>query len=84
MVRDFKAAVNVSPLIRFGRYSMLILGIGYGVTRHSFLQRSEDKTREERYKKKAERDAKLALEKKKYAEEEMKGLEAIMNPVKES
>ncbi|XP_050548206.1 ATP synthase subunit e, mitochondrial-like [Daktulosphaira vitifoliae] len=67
MVRDFKAPINVSPLIRFGRYSLLLAGIGYGMTRHSFLQRKEDKSRDERYRLKAERDAKIAEEKKNFA-----------------
>ncbi|VVC30753.1 ATP synthase, F0 complex, subunit E, mitochondrial [Cinara cedri] len=42
MVREFKQPVNVSPLIRLGRYTALIAGIAYGVCRNSYLQRKED------------------------------------------
>lgn len=45
MVREFASPVNVSPLIRFTRWCMLLAGIGYGVYRHSALQRYEDERR---------------------------------------
>lgn len=45
-----------------------MLGATYGVTRHSYLQKKEDKTRDHRHQLKAEREAMIALEKKKYAE----------------
>lgn len=44
------------------------MGITYGVTRHNYLQNKEDKTKEVRYRLKAEREAKLLLEKQKFAE----------------
>ncbi|KAL4135677.1 hypothetical protein QTP88_007273 [Uroleucon formosanum] len=82
MPREFKAPVNVSPLIRFGRWSFLLLGVTYGATRHSYLQKKEDKTKETRHQKIAEREAKIAMEKKKFAEEEIKNLDIIFNPPK--
>jgi len=82
MTREFKPAVNVSPLIRFGRWSFLFLGVTYGVTRHNYLQNKEDKTKDVRQRIKAERDAKLLLEKQKFAEEELKNLDIIFNPPK--
>jgi len=44
-----------------------LLGISYGATRHNFLQRKEDKTKDARNKLKAEREAKLLEEKQKSA-----------------
>jgi len=44
------------------------LGVTYGATRHSYLQKKEDKTREVRHRTKAEREAKIAAEKKKFAD----------------
>jgi hypothetical protein len=41
------------------------LGATYGVTRHSYLQKKEDKTRDHRLQIKAEREALIAAEKKK-------------------
>lgn len=40
------------------------MGVTYGATRHNFLQKKEDSTKDARNKAKAERDAKLAAEKK--------------------
>lgn len=57
---------------QFGRWSLLLLGVSYGATRHSYLQKKEDKTREARYQLKAEREAKMAAEKKKFAEGNLK------------
>lgn len=45
-----------------------MLGATYGVTRHSYLQKKEDKTKDRRHQLKAERDAVIAAEKKKYAD----------------
>lgn len=42
MVREFPCPVNVSPLIRLGRWCMLFAGTGYGYYRHNALQRYED------------------------------------------
>ncbi|PIK44076.1 hypothetical protein BSL78_19064 [Apostichopus japonicus] len=36
------APVAVSPLIKFGRYSALLLGIAYGSRHHKSLQKKED------------------------------------------
>ncbi|XP_034235245.1 ATP synthase subunit e, mitochondrial [Thrips palmi] len=46
-VGGFKAPVNVSPLIRFSRWTLLIAGISYGAIRHSRLTVKETKLREE-------------------------------------
>ncbi|CAH0383079.1 unnamed protein product [Bemisia tabaci] len=45
-MREYKPPVSVSPLIKFSRWSALILGVVYGATRHSYLQRKEDNMRE--------------------------------------
>ncbi|MCV4754257.1 ATP synthase subunit e, partial [Escherichia coli] len=38
--------VQVSPLIKFGRYSALILGMAYGAKRYSYLKpRAEEERR---------------------------------------
>lgn len=55
-------------VIQFGRWSFLLLGVTYGATRHSYLQKKEDKTKETRHQKIAEREARIAAEKKKFAE----------------
>jgi len=55
-------------VIQFGRWSFLLLGVTYGATRHSYLQKKEDKTKEVRHQKIAEREAKIAAEKKKFVE----------------
>uniref|UniRef100_A0A4X2LEP0 ATP synthase F(0) complex subunit e, mitochondrial n=1 Tax=Vombatus ursinus TaxID=29139 RepID=A0A4X2LEP0_VOMUR len=49
--------VNVSPLIKAGRYSALLLGIVYGSKRYAYL------------KPRAEKERKLAAEQKKKEEE---------------
>jgi len=45
-----------------------LLGITYGATRHSYLQKKEDRSKESRHQKIAEREARIAAEKKKFAE----------------
>jgi len=45
-----------------------LLGVTYGATRHSYLQKKEDKTKDIRHQKIAEREAKIAAEKKKFAD----------------
>lgn len=55
-------------IIQFGRWSFLLLGVTYGATRHSYLQKKEDKTKDVRRQLKLERDTKLAIEKKKFAD----------------
>eukprot|EP00102_Acyrthosiphon_pisum_P026932 XP_016664142.1 PREDICTED: ATP synthase subunit e, mitochondrial-like [Acyrthosiphon pisum] len=56
MVRNFKCPVNVSPLIRATRWSMLMGGVIYGVFRHNMLQNYEDTHREHRLQRQMERD----------------------------
>uniref|UniRef100_A0A4X2LVP8 ATP synthase F(0) complex subunit e, mitochondrial n=1 Tax=Vombatus ursinus TaxID=29139 RepID=A0A4X2LVP8_VOMUR len=56
--------VNVSPLIKAGRYSALLLGIVYGSKRYAYL------------KPRAEKERKLAAEQKK-KEEEIKRLSRL-------
>ncbi|XP_012407885.1 ATP synthase subunit e, mitochondrial [Sarcophilus harrisii] len=51
------APVNVSPLIKVGRYSALLLGIVYGTNRYAYL------------KPRAEKERKLEAERKKKEEE---------------
>lgn len=54
--------------MQFGRWSFLILGITYGATKHSYFQSKEDKTKDKRHQLKAEKEAKITAEKKKFAE----------------
>ncbi|XP_018561480.1 ATP synthase subunit e, mitochondrial [Anoplophora glabripennis] len=74
---DIQAPVRVSPLIKFGRWSFLGVGVLYGAFHHNRLSKKEAAIREVESKKKAERDAKLALEKKAAADKEIKELEAL-------
>ncbi|XP_026468135.1 ATP synthase subunit e, mitochondrial-like [Ctenocephalides felis] len=67
-----KAPVRVSPLIKFGRWSFLVVGILYGAAHQSRLAKREVGIREVEAKHKAIRDAKLAEEKKRAQEEENK------------
>ncbi|KAK3789526.1 hypothetical protein RRG08_004596 [Elysia crispata] len=57
------AARQISPLIRFARWTALISGIAYGVTRYNYLakreigiQKHENEVREQYKKKKAIQD----------------------------
>ncbi|XP_075681402.1 ATP synthase F(0) complex subunit e, mitochondrial [Rhinoderma darwinii] len=56
--------VQVSPLIKFARYSALLLGIGYGSVRFSYLKpiAEEDRRIEAEEKKKQEEAARIARE----------------------
>ncbi|KAL1461020.1 hypothetical protein WDU94_012953 [Cyamophila willieti] len=56
--------VNVSPLIKFARWTMLSAGILYGVSRNASLEKKEEKLKVIRAQNKAIKDAKLAEEKK--------------------
>ncbi|XP_028138356.1 ATP synthase subunit e, mitochondrial [Diabrotica virgifera virgifera] len=71
------APVRVSPLIKFGRWSFLALGVAYGAFHQNRLSKKEAGIREVENKIKAERDAKLAIEKKAAADKEIKELEAL-------
>ena len=74
--------VRVSPLIKFGRWSLLTLGIAYGAFHQGRLSKKEEKVREIEAQQKIIRDAKLAEEKKKAAAEEIAALEALSAPAK--
>merc|ERR1711928_1630 len=57
------APVQVSPLIRFGRYTALLLGVWWGATRFQANKATEDAYRAVEAEKKIIRDAKNADEK---------------------
>ncbi|XP_023014748.1 ATP synthase, subunit E [Leptinotarsa decemlineata] len=71
------APVNVSPLIKFGRWSFLGAGVLYGLFHQNRLSKKEAAFRVEDAKLKAIRDAKLAEEKKIASDKEIKELEAL-------
>ncbi|CAG4958519.1 ATP synthase subunit e, mitochondrial [Colias croceus] len=71
--------VRVSPLIRFGRWSFLGVGIVYGAFHQNRLSKKEAKIREIETKEKAIRDEKLKQEKALAAAAEMKNLEEMIN-----
>ncbi|XP_031636457.1 ATP synthase subunit e, mitochondrial [Contarinia nasturtii] len=75
--------VNVSPLIRFGRWSLLTAGILYGAYHHNRLSKKETINRKLEAERKIIRDAQLAIEKKKNYEEEMRALEELSRPSKQ-
>jgi len=77
-----QAPVRVSPLIKFGRWSFLAIGIGYGAFHQNRLSKKEEKVREIENSQKAVRDAKLAEEKKRNAEAEAKALAELSTPAK--
>nr|CAD7261159.1 unnamed protein product [Timema shepardi]CAD7405834.1 unnamed protein product [Timema poppensis] len=68
---DLVAPVRVSPLIKFSRWSLLLLGVSYGAIRYSSLSKKENANREIEAKQKAIRDVKLAQEKERLAKEEL-------------
>ncbi|EDW42196.1 ATP synthase subunit e, mitochondrial [Drosophila suzukii] len=75
-----QAPVRVSPLIKFGRWSLLLVGIAYGAAHQSRLSKKEEKVREIEAQQKAVRDAKLAEEKKRSAEAEARALAELSKP----
>ncbi|XP_055905587.1 ATP synthase subunit e, mitochondrial [Eupeodes corollae] len=77
-----QAPVRVSPLIKFGRWSLLLVGVGYGAFHQSRLSTREVKIREIEAQQKIVRDAKLAEEKKRNAAAEIKALEDLSKPSK--
>ncbi|KAI8118399.1 hypothetical protein FF38_04426 [Lucilia cuprina] len=79
-----QAPVRVSPLIKFGRWSLLTLGIGYGAFHQNRLSKKEEKVREIEAQQKVIRDAKLAEEKKRSAAAEMRALEELSKPTKKA
>ncbi|GJQ72886.1 Atp5i [Trypoxylus dichotomus] len=76
------APVRVSPLIKFGRWSLLTVGVLYGAFHQGRLSRKENALREIEAKQKVVRDAKLAEEKKLAAVREIQELEKLMTPAK--
>lgn len=75
-----QAPVRVSPLIKFARWSLLTVGIGYGAFHENRLSKKEAKVREIEAQQKIVRDAKLAEEKKISAAAELKALEDLSKP----
>ncbi|XP_030573499.1 ATP synthase subunit e, mitochondrial [Drosophila novamexicana] len=75
-----QAPVRVSPLIKLGRWSLLIVGIAYGAAHQRRLSKKEEKVREIEAQQKAVRDAKLAEEKKRSAEAEARALAELSKP----
>ncbi|XP_023016842.1 uncharacterized protein [Leptinotarsa decemlineata] len=70
---------KVSPLIRFFRYTFLIAGIIYGATRYKVLHLKEANRKEEKERLKAERDAKIAMEKRIASEKDIAQIVAIFS-----
>ncbi|CAL7938542.1 unnamed protein product [Xylocopa violacea] len=70
--------LQVSPVIKFARWSLLIVGILYGAYHQRRLSRIENARREQELKEKPMRDAKLAAEKKKRQEAETKLLNELL------
>ncbi|TMW46282.1 hypothetical protein DOY81_008639 [Sarcophaga bullata] len=75
-----QAPVRVSPLIKFGRWSLLVTGIAYGAFHQNRLSKKEEKVREIEAQQKVIRDAKLAEEKKRNAAAEIRALEELSKP----
>ncbi|KAG7190351.1 hypothetical protein KM043_006463 [Ampulex compressa] len=69
------APVRVSPLIKFGRWSFLTMGIIYGSIRYNRLSKKENARREAELKLKPARDAKLAEEKRLQNEADIRMIE---------
>ncbi|XP_055390166.1 ATP synthase subunit e, mitochondrial [Condylostylus longicornis] len=74
--------VKVSPLIKLGRWSFLALGVVYGAYHQGRLSKKEAAIREIETQQKAIRDAKIAAEKKRNAEAEIRALEELAKPAK--
>uniref|UniRef100_D1FQ01 ATP synthase F(0) complex subunit e, mitochondrial n=1 Tax=Simulium nigrimanum TaxID=683695 RepID=D1FQ01_SIMNI len=79
---DFSAPVRVSPLIKFGRWSFLAVGVLYGAFHQQRLAAREVGIREVEAKHKAVRDAKLAEEKKRDAEATAQAIADLSKPKK--
>ncbi|KAJ0169773.1 hypothetical protein K1T71_014379 [Dendrolimus kikuchii] len=74
--------VRVSPFIRFGRWSLLTVGIAYGAFHQNRLSKKEALFREKEAKEKVIRDEKLKAEKAIAAAAELKALEELSTPKK--
>ncbi|KAK7872496.1 hypothetical protein R5R35_014287 [Gryllus longicercus] len=68
---DAPAPVRVSPLIKFGRWSFLVVGVLYGASHRRSLAKREEKVREIEEKQRVVREAKLAEEKSRLAKQEL-------------
>ncbi|EAT38111.1 AAEL009964-PA [Aedes aegypti] len=79
---DLGAPVRVSPLIKFGRWSFLAIGVAYGAYHQQRLAKREVGIREVEAQQKVIRDAKLAEEKKRQQAEEAKAIAELSNPAK--
>ncbi|XP_069183036.1 ATP synthase subunit e, mitochondrial [Procambarus clarkii] len=65
------APVRVSPLIKFGRWTALLVGVIYGRSHYNSLSARETLLREEEAKHAVVRNAQLAEEKAKFNRDEM-------------
>ncbi|XP_060824950.1 ATP synthase subunit e, mitochondrial [Bombus pascuorum] len=74
--------LQVSPLIKFSRWTLLLTGIVYGAYHQRRLSKKENARREQELKEKPIRDAKLAAEKKKLADAELQMLNELFTPQK--
>lgn len=63
--------IRVSPLIKFARWSLLLLGIWYGSTRWNYLHRKEEKYRDHLRQMKPVWEAEAAAKKKEADEREL-------------
>ncbi|XP_014240720.1 ATP synthase subunit e, mitochondrial [Cimex lectularius] len=68
--------VSVSPLIKFGRWSLLLTGVAYGSFWQSRYTKKELAMKDIKMKEKAERDALLAQEKARNTAAQMAELES--------
>ncbi|XP_055627520.1 ATP synthase subunit e, mitochondrial [Toxorhynchites rutilus septentrionalis] len=71
---ELGAPVRVSPLIKFGRWSFLAVGIAYGAYHQQRLAKREVGIRNIEAQQKAVRDAKLAEEKERNREAENRAI----------
>lgn len=69
--------MRISPLIKFGRWSFLTVGVLYGAFHQNRLSKKEAKLREIEAKEKVIRDAKLKEEKERASALEIKALEEM-------
>ncbi|XP_033361956.1 ATP synthase subunit e, mitochondrial [Bombus vosnesenskii] len=72
--------LQVSPLIKFSRWTLLLTGIVYGAYHQRRLSKKENARREQELREKPMKDAKLAAEKKKLAEAEIQMLNELFIP----
>ncbi|XP_044761162.1 ATP synthase subunit e, mitochondrial [Coccinella septempunctata] len=72
--------VQVAPLIKFARWSLLSVGVVYGAFHQRRFSKKEARLREIEEQHREAREAQLLIENKARQEKEMKELEALMNP----